>query len=222
MRCSECGYQNDDTAKICTKCGTKLNASSSQQKPSPSPQQRSGGGESEGMKTVKGSISNQPAWDVQAGQQPEGNYHRCPDCGHYPLQQQVSSATPCPNCQSTAGKKDGAKSGGNQAASPSGAKTSKLESIDFGAESKEVTLTNIRSNEPVTVRGAEININRDNLEPSNSSISSDHADLVFRNGTLHITDNSSNEATFVQVQGEMAVPSGSKIIIGNNIYRVDY
>lgn len=217
MRCSECGYQNDDTVKICTKCGTKLSASSSSSSPSQPPNPQSGGGG--GMKTVKGSSSNQPAWDAQLGKPAgSGDYHQCPECGHYPLQQPVSSASPCPNCQSVGIKQDNAAS----KTPSSGAKTSKLESIDFGAESKKVTLTDIRSEEPVTFKGSEINLTRENLDPSNSSISTNHANLVFKNGTLHITDKSSNKATFTQVQGETPVPSGSKIIIGNNIYRVDY
>lgn len=214
MRCAECGYQNDEGVKVCVKCGTKLSGSAQQEFSPPSAPAAGSGG---GNPTIKGNISNQPAWD--AGSKPKGGggqYHTCPDCSHYPLQNKVSAAHPCPNCQFTG------TSNQTPAKESSGAKTAKLENVDFGVKDHKVTLTDIRSEDSIEFKGKQIDLKRDKLDPSNDSISSKHAALEFENGQLYIKDKSSNQATFIQVQGKVPISRGSKIIIGNKIYRVDY
>jgi len=216
MRCAECGYQNDENTKICIKCGTKLSTSAQSQRGASSPSENASSGNSGGSSpTVKGTPSNQPAWDPGGQKKSEDNFNRCPSCGHYPLQHPVSAVNPCPNCQTTGSNAEGGSSF-------SSAKTAKLEEVNFGEQSQEVTLTEIRSDTTVELSGNNITVSRENLDPGNDSISSSHAEMTFRNGTLFIKDTSSNQATFLQVQGETAIPKGSKIIIGNKIYRVDY
>jgi len=210
MRCPECGYQNDDNVTECVKCGTKLGRSSTQDSTSPNfvPTVHSNSGGTN--PTIKGNIANQPAWDDNAPQNKE-NYLSCPECGHYPLQHPVSSTHPCPNCSYSAADNGSAEF-----------KTKKLENVDFGTEDYTVTLTEIHSEEANEFQGKSISLNRNNLDPQNESISSNHAELKFKNGSWVIKDLSSNNATFVQVQDEAPIPNGSNIIIGNRIFRVDY
>lgn len=217
MRCTECGYANEQGTKICVKCGTKLSASNSEVPAS----SRS----LEGAKTVIGNISNQPAWDVPSSIEPSNqsdlpiqeNFYRCAECGHYPLKFEVSASHPCSNCNSTGSKTVSVKA----VQSPSAGKTMKLEDLNIGSKNPKVVVTEVSTGKAIEFEGDEIHLNRGNLDPSNDAISSNHATLNYVNGNWNITDHSSNEATFIQVKGTMQIPEGAKVIFGNKIFKID-
>lgn len=222
MRCTECGYQNEGGVQACVKCGTKLSGGATQ--PSPSSPVSNGGNP-----TVKGNIASQPAWDsasVSNQNRDQGSqFHRCPDCGHYPLKEPVSVNSPCPNCQApgaAAKPNPGNEMPSSPKGEPSANKTVRLSDVDFGAKSPSITLTDVRDNSEIKFEGDSAQLNRRNLDPDNDSISSNHASLKFKNGQWHIQDNSSNNATFVQADGEVPLKDGINIIIGNKIYKVSY
>ncbi len=199
-----------------------------------------GGGGRLSNPTVAGGRSNMPAWDENsagpsnptppAGGQSTaaGNVAKCPACGFYPLRNEVSASHPCPNC-GNAGDVNAAAS--QQAPQPAAAshqmqkastanKTMRLGDLSPEEEAKpEFKLTEERSQAPKEFSGAEVSVNRDNLDAGNMSISGqEHASFVFEDGKWYLNDKSSNGATFVQVQGKVELTNGTKILMGNRIY----
>lgn len=76
-----------------------------------------------------------------------------------------------------------------------------------------------RSQSVKEFNGAEVSVNRDNLDAGNMSISGqEHASFVFEDGKWYLNDKSSNGATFIQVNGKVELTEGSKILMGNRIY----
>ncbi len=213
MRCSECGYMNEEAAAVCIKCGTKLKATNpsvedKQKAPPITPK-------SEGAKTMRGKPADDAAWD-----QPMGNAHkadsaiRCPSCGFYPLRSMPVAGNGCPNC---------GYEGGSMAEAEEGtARTVKLGEMKIGENSPMIRLKDESSGKIIELSGREIPLNRQILEPGNASISgSSHAILSWEDGKLLIEDKSSNGATFVQVKGRMEIAKGDRIVLGNKIYTLE-
>lgn len=203
-----------------------------------------GGGGRLSNPTVVGGRSNMPAWDEgnaapsapvnppstpTASSAPTGNVAKCPSCGFYPLRSEVSASHPCPNCGNTGSAiAESAKAAPAYQPAPShqiqnaaGAnKTIRLGDLTPAEEEKpEFKLVDERSQSAKEFTGAEVSVNRDNLDAGNMSISGqEHAKFVFEDGSWYLSDHSSNGATFVQVTGKIALTEGAKILIGNRIY----
>lgn len=218
MRCYECGYQNEAGVKVCIKCGTKLeegSAASTPPPPKPTPAQDAPLG---GAKTMRGQAASAPSWDAPQSTTPSGNTAntssniiKCPSCSFYPLPAAPNATAPCPNC---------GFAGSGQAESSS--KTMRVESINLGGEDdskNSFKLIDERHGKEISFDGNTVDVNRDNIDPDNNTISSSvHASFSFENGQLHIEDKSSNGSTFIKVDGKMAVGDGSKIVIGNKVF----
>lgn len=209
MRCTECGYQNENGENTCSKCGTVLTNSTA----GPEEIRKEKTITMEGTPTIKGENSVQPSWDSGSKvSEASRDFFRCGNCQHYPLKHSTSSDHPCPNCGHT-----------GMDVQSTGTKTRKLENFNFGAEPHQIKLTEIRSNTTKSFEGEKISLGRDNLDSGNLSISTRHADLEYKNGTWFIKDASSNQATFVQVlNGGAPISNGSKILIGNKVFTVNY
>lgn len=83
----------------------------------------------------------------------------------------------------------------------------------------EFQLVDERSQAAKDFGGAEVSVNRDTLDAGNMSISGqEHARFEFVDGKWYLSDHSSNGATFIQVNGKVELPEGTKILIGNRIY----
>lgn len=234
MRCHECGYMNEDDAKVCAKCGTKLSAESANQKqqaPAPPPPSKSS---SEGAPTMRGKAASGPAWDEPSG--PSGNapssgaptssanVNKCSSCGFYPLKEAPSNGNPCPNCgfEGSAASKPAASAERAEQA-PSTASTMKLGDMNIGEKTAVIRLKDEGSGRTIEFSGNSIDLNRQNLEPSNNSLSGKtHAVLNYENGKVSLEDKSSNGATFVQVDKPLTLKSGTKIILGNKVYTVEF
>ncbi len=210
MRCYTCGFTNTNGSKICEKCGTKLKAPAEAPVAGaiqPVPNVRNA--HAEGIPTMRGAISQQPAWDAVTETE-----FKCDACGHYPLKSQVSKENPCPNCKST-----GVKEVHNG--------TMSFPNLFFGkvtaSSTSKIKLVDIATDKPLEFEGDNVVLNRSNLNPNDQSISSaQHVQFKKEIDTWHITDLSSNHATFIQVNGKVAIESGSHILIGNRIYRVEF
>ncbi|GEO04188.1 hypothetical protein AAE02nite_18520 [Adhaeribacter aerolatus] len=162
----------------------------------------------EGIPTMRGVASQQTPWDVDT----ETKF-KCEDCGHYPLKNAVSKETPCPNCKSTGEKV--VQNG-----------TMKFSNIYFGngavTTTPKVTLVDVATNKVLEFEGEDVVLNRANLHPSDQSISSaQHVQFIKEKDTWHVTDLSTNNATFIQVTGKVAVETGAHILIGNRIFRIE-
>lgn len=191
--------------------------------------------------TVVGGQSNMPAWDAHnespssptppaSGSQntAAGNVAKCPSCGFYPLRNEVSAAHPCPNCGTTGDVSAAAPASptyqpasGHQMQKAAGAnKTMRLGDLSPEEEAKpEFRLTEERSQAIKEFMGAEVSVNRDNLDAGNMSISGqEHATFVLEDGKWYLNDKSSNGATFIQLTGKVELTDGTKILMGNRIY----
>lgn len=96
---------------------------------------------------------------------------------------------------------------------------------DLNIGGKE-TVVQIKDEATGTVQeftGDHIELNRQNLAPNNNAISGDtHAVLKMENGKLTLEDKSSNRATFIQVSRPQRIESGTKIILGNKIFTIEF
>ena len=86
-----------------------------------------------------------------------------------------------------------------------------------------LTLLNEASGKTFSFQQQQIELNREQLDPGNFSISSNkHALFEFTGGNWFVTDQSSNGATFVQVIKETVIRQKQKLLLGNRIFRFEY
>lgn len=237
MRCNECGYTNPDNARTCNKCQAPLSSGGSYNPPPP-PMNPQGGNGGSGKATVKGANANMPYWDdnsrgnaqndAVSQENSSKSYKNCPNpaCGYVLMPE----ATECPNCdwQATAaavvGKPEPKKEapqvviqqpaqGGNVAKS-----TMKLGAFNPMTTAQKFSLTDNNSQVKTIYEGDNVEVNRANLDVANTAISSKvHARFVYENGAWYVADESSNQATFVQIKGKVALEDGTVLIVGNKI-----
>jgi hypothetical protein len=235
MRCYECGYQNQSDVKVCVKCGTKLTSSGSG---GPAQNNPAANSPDQGAATMRGKVASAPAWDGDSGNsEPEkksepvdANILKCDACSYYPLRNKPSSDSPCPNCgykgsdESLSKEQPAPKPEKSKPAAPSGAKTMRIGQVNISKEAPKpkLILVDENKNAEQAYEGEKISLNRTNLAPENSSISSkEHAMFTHKDGKWILEDKSSNGATFIQVKGKVAVESGSLIILGDKVFRVE-
>lgn len=221
MRCLECGYQNDENVSTCSKCGTVLMPSSKIKTPEPpakKPVTETPEIKVSGNPTIIGKPINVAAWDEPEAEKStpktvkNQGYFTCDSCNYYPLKEAVSAQNACPNCGNTGvpEKSEGKHSG-----------TMKLGDFQLGEAQITVTLTEEGGDKTISLEDGELKLNRETLDPKNKSISAKkHARLTLENGEVLLEDESSNQATFVQVSGKVKLENGMRIIIGNKMYHI--
>ena len=135
----------------------------------------------------------------------------CPKCG-YPLRIKPESSSPCPNC--------GYAGDAVKTVSDSG-KTRPISSLEDNLQQfmfylrREIDDTEIKIE---SEEEEEVILNRDHLDPENSTISGDqHAIFRFKDKNIFIEDVSSNGSTFIQAKIRMPLENGLRIVIGNKI-----
>ncbi|MCF8231905.1 MAG: FHA domain-containing protein [Bacteroidales bacterium] len=216
---------NDRDAATCVKCGTELSAIERLSEIEPSFQQPSVPG---GAPTLRGKGADVPAWDVPQNDDgsssssiqhaSEKNMAKCPSCGFYPIRNNVSTETPCPNC----GFEGHAEAPQEDHAGDSPSKTMNLGAINFGEKAMTVVLRDDKTGEAVTFKKSINKLNRRALDSENQSISTEvHAVLKIENDHVILEDKSSNGATFVQVTSPQVITDKSRIILGNKIFTVE-
>jgi hypothetical protein len=146
-----------------------------------------------------------------------GSGYQCPECS-YPLSMQVSAKTPCPNC---------GHAGEPQAAAPQAKTTIAFGQLNFGQLAGERKFTLVNESAPDMSLSAELDeaaeivLGREELEPNNPSISGEgHIQLREQKGRWFVKDVSSNGATFIQANGLLPLFEGTRIILGNRIFKV--
>ena len=76
--------------------------------------------------------------------------------------------------------------------------------------------------DPISFAGNEIELNRENTDPDNSTITSKtQATITFDNGKWAISDGSELRSTFVQAARKIELQNGDLILLGNQLYRFD-
>jgi pSer/pThr/pTyr-binding forkhead associated (FHA) protein len=62
----------------------------------------------------------------------------------------------------------------------------------------------------------------DILFPEDGYVSGQHARVLLRDGRFYLVDLNSSNGTFLRVRGERALPSGSSILMGQQLFRISY
>lgn len=232
MRCYECGYQNQSDVKVCVKCGTKLTSPNIGE---PSQEEPDLGSGDQGAATVRGKAASAPAWDggnsapEKKAELEDANILKCDACEYYPLRKKTTKDNPCPNCgfkgseESLRKEQPASKPVKPSTSAPSSAKTMRIGQVNISKEppKPKLILVDENKNEEQAFEGEEISLNRTNLAPENSSISSkEHAKFTHKDGKWILEDKSSNGATFIQLTGKVNVDNGSLIILGDKVFRI--
>lgn len=82
--------------------------------------------------------------------------------------------------------------------------------------------TGLPESDPIPFAGNKIELNRENTDPENSTITSKtQAIMTYNNGRWTIIDESEFRSTFVQAAREIELENGDLIFLGNQLYRFD-
>lgn len=97
--------------------------------------------------------------------------------------------------------------------------------VQFGqydTNASAVTLIDEQDGTPHHFSTAPIELNRSNIDANERSISGkEHARIEHRHGEWVIIDQSSNQATFVQILKEVPLPDQTRLLLGNKIFRFE-
>lgn len=241
MRCTECGKENSDSAKICTSCGTKLVSANKVPPYQEKPRHSAGGGKM----TVIGKAADRPSWDGtdpeshtarpsgSSSPEPITSLEKCQKCSHYPLVN-IKGVLTCPNCGFSAKSstpteaiaqpqsfQDNPPSPGFSPPKSPKQATQMLSDIQLPGDNS-FKLVDVKSGQAFNFEGDEVNLTRDKLGTDSAHISREnHASIVFENDEWKIMDKSSNKATYIQVVGAQPIQHGTTIILGNKFYRFE-
>lgn len=242
MRCKECGYQNDEQATSCIKCGTALEKTAPIVTPPVQESENEDSGaktvkvsgepegtptvkfsgdippaSSEGAPTIRGKVVDMEAWDkpAETREKPAVTEKK-----HTYFTCTVCQYYPLQEPPSAANPCPNCGQGkeAKQNHSPG---TQKLSDIKLGETEYRLILKDESSESSFDFEEGKSSVSRENLDEKNKSISgSKHALFSIQDGDLYLEDESSNGASFVQVKGKIKLENGMKIILGNKILEV--
>ena len=160
-------------------------------------------------------IGRQP--DMPSSLNSDNRNLACPKC-QYPLRIEPSVSSPCPNCGFSGEAQI------HETVSDS-RKTILLNQLSLKDEEKlsdfkfKLIHESTGSEFKIESEEDEIVLNRDHLDPGNTSISSkEHVLVKFREGRVIAQDVSTNGSTFIQVTRKTPIISGTRIVMGNRVY----
>ena len=237
IRCLNCGFINPDGAQVCQNCGAPLGSLAEPQ-----------GGVSSNQQGSKQDMPNFGLADREISSTRMESF--CPYCG-YPLpadaevcphcgkrikgysneDKQVSSGAVNEEQYEGIGNIQNPKLvGGCPPPSISTVGTVMPGQFEGFGETKSIELleldksfneTGHKSHFSIAYSGSSEVIKRDNLDPSNNTISRrEHAYLCLKDGQIFIQDKSSNHMTFVLASRPIAINDGDIVLIGNKIYKI--
>ncbi|MGK7397172.1 MAG: FHA domain-containing protein, partial [Candidatus Cyclobacteriaceae bacterium M3_2C_046] len=161
---------------------------------------------------------------TMVGQRPQDL--SCSQC-EYPLIASPSQASPCPNC--------GFAGNQQEPVNYDSGKTMDLNQINMGPSSSRTNqyhapaATSFRfklivepSGEDILIEGDEneVILNREYLDPGNSSISSEQHILIrLASQQFWLSDLSSNGSTFIQAKSRTLLQDGCRVVLGNKLLK---
>ncbi|MBQ4408726.1 MAG: zinc ribbon domain-containing protein [Bacteroidales bacterium] len=195
--CSKCNYPLQPGVSICPNCNTPVKGSA-QPTIQPQPQANSGNH----RPTVIGTLTNdqpQQPFQPQPQNQSDG----------------VSFNTNGPQPNNIQRPKNNSPFKG----------TVNIYDNPMGMFQTEFTLTPIKRNNerhefsPIVFDGDEVELNRNNLEHNNMSITSQtQAVITCEDGRFYITDKSEFKTTFVQAKDKIEIKDGDVVLMGNRMF----
>ena len=206
MRCMNCGWENPDNLHKCEKCNSPLENNIVNEKPAPAA--------SEHEEILRGTVSEQQVFADPAPTSRENK--SCPQCG-YPLRDGMHH---CPNCGEDLGGVKVVKKSPDEVhhappkhnatvnpwANPIATKKFKLEPVAWDGE--------IDTPAVQSFVGEEVELNRENTDPSNNTITSKvQAEITHADGVWILEDKSSQGTTFIQARRKITLEDGDIISI---------
>jgi len=196
-RCNLCGYENPITRTNCEKCGSQLSIQYESTDPA---------------STRKGEIPTAPPLDnditnfnhAGASELENKSMINCSNCGYL----MRPGEKLCPKCGHTTQIKDN-------------------RTRDIYREPRKASCSlikiprdNEKKEELIELLGNVLNLNRQLLDPSNDTISkNEHAVLEFKEGVWFISNKSSTQNTFIQVQSPTPLKDGDIILLGDRKFK---
>lgn len=219
MRCQFCGWENPETKSACEKCNQPLQQTVNPVEPNVAAAAGSNLSPERNTQVQQDSAFNPRATVRENGANKPAASATCPKCGY-----DLDGEDVCPCCGESVVAKP------QQSGAVDFKKTVRPDHNQrFAQEPKEVkgfSLTKLsRDEESLGNRfyeGEDIALNRDNTDPSNTSITS-HVQAVVKNedGKWMITDKSEFHSTYVQVSRPTELKDGDLILLGDQLFRFE-
>lgn len=218
MRCQFCGWDIPDSNGNCEKCGKPMQADAAESAKivNDSTHERLTTRQpAKGMDNLKATVRESSKSKAAATVLEEKN--KCPECG-YELENGV-----CPSCgyDSIAEKESDEK---QKNMNKEGKKT--VRPRRKGEKDGRFVLTPIseETGQPegdlIQFEGNEVELNRENTDPKNETITSQQQAIVtHENGKWCIEDKSEYKTTFVQASRKIELQNGDLILLGNQLYQ---
>ena len=193
MRCNNCGYDNPSDKVNCVKCNAPLMSNKDIMS-----ELQSAPFEENINKTMQGKKVEAAAWE-------------CPKCGR-PVVPGADSCNYC-NYVFTSDNKDETKNYKNKASAVLGT----IDPYQKGFILKPVATQYENDFEEIKfrLRDENIKLGRENLEKTNTTISTEQAEIVMKNGKWYIKNNSDKMSTFVLASDYIELNDGDTILLGD-------
>jgi pSer/pThr/pTyr-binding forkhead associated (FHA) protein len=202
IKCSKCGRENDDSFTFCLDCGNPLKPEAPAA-PAPEPKPAAAPAE---PKPAAPPAEPKPAAEAA----PAGA--TCPKCGAALQADDVF----CSSCGHKIGEEVAKRTQFMHVASPEVAKKPKARLILVKPDGSEGTVFNLAAEKTTIGRTHGII-----MFPKDPYISPRHADLVFKEGELTITDLDSLNGIYYRMTGEVQIFPGTYFRIGRQLLRLE-
>lgn len=238
MRCNNCGWENAPGNAKCEKCNAPLKGSMVGSSPQPTPQPSSQNNSNSANTPLRGTLNERDAFGGGSsscnGINIKKRDNKCPKCGYLVS----SNMNTCPSCGTNLHTNSG--NGATQTKTCAGCGVQLVPGAQFCSQcGRPVKMGTVNSGpqvgggnfftlrpipwdketvqyQPITYSGNSIDLNRDNTDPNNTSITSKlQAVITNVNGQWYIEDKSAFQSTLIHVRGKVKLQDGDIIILGN-------
>jgi pSer/pThr/pTyr-binding forkhead associated (FHA) protein len=213
IKCSKCGRENDDSFTFCLDCGNPLKPAEAAA-PSPQADTEPSAQAPKPVPTTKTAPAATPAEPKKPADEPKpAAVAECPKCG---AKLQPDDAF-CSSCGHRVGEE--VAKGRTQfmhVASPEVAKKPKARLVLIKPDGSEGTVFNLAAEKTTIGRTHGII-----MFPKDPYISPRHADLVFKDEQLTITDLDSLNGIYYRMTGEVQIFPGTYFRIGRQLLRLE-
>ena len=213
MRCQFCGWENPETKNTCEKCNQPLQQASSLGKSTVREANVSSDG-SERHTQLKESFNPKATIREKSGMEESGI---CPACGY-----SLEGEDVCPSCGTkitTSGEPVPVGDFKKTVRPNHNHRFNQEESIGFRLVKLSESGQSLRC---VQFDNTETELNRENTDPSNQTITSQTQAIVKKDGDKWvITDQSALQSTFVQASRPIELQNGDLILLGDQLFRFE-
>ncbi len=223
MKCHFCNWDNPEGRTRCEKCGHELQPdateSSSHMHDRPTTRKPADGPVSNLKKTINENEFRRQRERMNETVSEEKKM--CPKC-HLELEDGE-----CPSCGYMENQNDDKQKSENKMNVNKNKETQRWDPKADVVKGRFVLTplsgkTRKPENDPILFAGNEIELNRENTDPENTTITSKiQAIVTYDNGKWAISDESELCSTFVQAARKIELENGDLILLGNQLYRFD-